>query len=161
MLDRTFTPAEANSALGEVRPAAERLVRLRERMRELESAAGELVIAIGGNGGGHAAGDLGAAQSELVGSGRRCGRVRRPAAESRRLVKDPDLGLLDFPAAPRRGPGRSSAGTSARTRVAVLARLRGGVRRPETDRLGRRGRALMSEFWQHALIAAAVIVAPG
>jgi hypothetical protein len=62
----TFTPAEANTALSEVRPVAERLVAVRERMRELERAQGELAAAIDGNGGGYAASDLSAAASELV-----------------------------------------------------------------------------------------------
>ena len=55
MPDRSFTPSEANSALEEVRPVAERLVAVRARMRELERSQGELVTAIGGNGGGYAA----------------------------------------------------------------------------------------------------------
>ena len=62
-----FTPAEANSALTEVRPVAERLVAVRRRMRELERTQRDLVTAIGGNGGGYAAGDLNEAQTELVG----------------------------------------------------------------------------------------------
>jgi hypothetical protein len=57
-------PAEANSALDEVRPAAERLVALRERMRSSGHRA-KLVTAIGGNGG-YAASDLNAAQAELT-----------------------------------------------------------------------------------------------
>src|SRR3954471_15669226 len=65
--DPSFTPAEANSALSEVRPVAERLVAVRARMRELEREQGRLVMAIGGNGGGYAASDLNAAQSELAG----------------------------------------------------------------------------------------------
>src|SRR5207248_3123375 len=67
MAERSFTPVEANNALPEVRPVAERLVAVRTRMRELEEAQGALVTAIGGNGGGYAACDLNAAQSELGG----------------------------------------------------------------------------------------------
>src|SRR5947209_2787782 len=55
---RLFTPSEANSALVQVRPIAERLVALRARMRELAAAQGQLVTDIGGNGGGYAASDL-------------------------------------------------------------------------------------------------------
>jgi hypothetical protein len=67
MAERSFTPDEANNALAEVRPVAERLVAVRARMRELEKSQGELVIAIGGNGGGYAATDLNEAQTELGG----------------------------------------------------------------------------------------------
>ena len=62
---RLFTPSEANSALDEVRPVAERLVALRARMRELAETQGESILAIGGNGVGYAASDLNAAQGEL------------------------------------------------------------------------------------------------
>jgi hypothetical protein len=98
VLDRTFTPAEANSALGEVRPVAERLVSLRERMRELESTQGRLVTAIGGNGGGHASGDLGAAQSELISLASDAAVCVAHLESLGVIVKDADLGLLDFPA---------------------------------------------------------------
>jgi hypothetical protein len=98
VLDRTFTPAEANSALGEVRPAAERLVRLRERLRELGSAQGRLVTAIGGNGGGHAAGDLDETQSEIVSLAGAAAACVEHLESLGVLVKDADLGLVDFPA---------------------------------------------------------------
>jgi hypothetical protein len=93
-----FTPAEANSALSGVRPLAERLVAIRARLRSLEGTQRGLVHAIGGNGGGHAAGDLNAARdefTELVGELDDC--LTRLEATGV-LLKDPDTGLLDFPA---------------------------------------------------------------
>ena len=99
MPERSFTPAEANSALAEVRPVAERLVALRARMRELEHAQGDARHAIGGNGGGYAAGDLNDAQAELERPRRGCGRVRRPARGARRRASRTSISAsLDFPA---------------------------------------------------------------
>jgi hypothetical protein len=97
VLDRVFTPDEANSALAEVRPVAERLVAVRQRMRELEHAQGDLVTAIGGNGGGYAATDLNAAQSELAGLLEAMHACVERLEDLGVTVKDLDLGLLDFP----------------------------------------------------------------
>jgi len=94
--DRSFTPSEANSALAEVRPVAQRLVAVRARMHELERSQGELVLAIGGNGGGYAASDLNAAQSELAGLAEAAAVCVDRLTELGVAIKDLDLGLLDF-----------------------------------------------------------------
>ena len=97
MPKRLFTPAEANSALLQVRPVAERLVATRARMRELTGEQGRLVVAIGGNGGGYAASDLNAAQAELAELAERVAGFVRELDELGVVVKDLDTGLLDFP----------------------------------------------------------------
>lgn len=94
---RLFTPREANSALGEVRPLAERLVAARARMRELVTEQGKLVTKIGGNGAGYAATDLNTAQGELEQLAEKVGETVAELEALGVVVKDLDLGLLDFP----------------------------------------------------------------
>ena len=94
---RLFTPLEANSALDEVRPVAERLVAVRARMRELAETQGDSILAIGGNGVGYAATDLKAAQSELEELAEQAAEAVRELDAIGVVVKDLDLGLLDFP----------------------------------------------------------------
>lgn len=66
-------------------------------MRELEHSQGELVTAIGGNGGGYAATDLNAAQTELGSLADVALACVDKLEELGVVLKDLDLGLLDFP----------------------------------------------------------------
>jgi hypothetical protein len=92
---RTFTPAEANEALPAVREVAERMVGLRERMRELEGEQRELVQTIAGNGSGYAVSDSRSEEFKAI-----VAQLEQCVAELDDLgvqLKDVDLGLLDFP----------------------------------------------------------------
>ena len=94
MAIRTFTPSEANTALSEVRPLAERMVALRTRLGELEEEQREVVRIVAGNGSGYAVGEARSPEfSKLAGELREC--VRRLVALGV-VVKDLESGLVDF-----------------------------------------------------------------
>ncbi len=80
----------------QVRPVAERMVELRERLRELEGEQRALVRTIAGNGSGFAVNDARGPEFKALAT-----ELERCLIELEALgvlVKDVDLGLLDFPA---------------------------------------------------------------
>ena len=95
---RFFTPDEANQALTRVRPIAEQLVRARRESAELERRLETVRERVRGNGGGldpEQVGELHDAAAEAA------ARVVDLVEDLNGLgveVKDPDTGLLDFPA---------------------------------------------------------------
>jgi hypothetical protein len=95
---RYFTPAEANDLLAEIRPLAEQLVAHRRAHARLQHERAELAARIAGNGGGIDAqrlADLEAAEEhERIGIARSVNAIHGHGA----IVKDPDIGLVDFPA---------------------------------------------------------------
>ena len=93
---RTFTPAEANSALPQVRPVAERMVALRRRLAELEGEQREVVKIIAGNGSGYAVGE--SRSPAYTAAMRELEACVEELDELGVEVKDVESGLLDFPA---------------------------------------------------------------
>jgi hypothetical protein len=95
---RHFTLEQANTLLDEVRPAAERLVHHRRVLAELQGARTRIVFRIAGNGAGVDAGELAELDErigkELTGIARCVNAIHALGA----VVKDPDEGLVDFPA---------------------------------------------------------------
>lgn len=95
---RHFTVEEANAALAEVRPLVERLVAIRsEHVSALERQE-QLEHKIRGNGGDIPPAELAAASADVDAIGRRLARLVDEIGSHGAQVKDPDTGLVDFPA---------------------------------------------------------------
>ncbi len=96
-----FTPAEANAALVEIRPIAERMVAHRRALLEAQIRQAQLVAQIAGNGGDFTPGQVREAAEEVAREVDGIADCVRRINEAGVQVKDVDEGLLDFPA--RRG----------------------------------------------------------
>jgi hypothetical protein len=97
-MPRHFTPAEANAALAEVRPLAEDLIQRRDAERRAQGVRAELAAQIAGNGGGIDAQRIADAEAELERARVHVAQTVNEIHELGAIVKDPDEGLVDFPA---------------------------------------------------------------
>jgi hypothetical protein len=98
---RIFTPGEANAALADVRPLAERMVVARQELVQAQRQQAELAAVIAGNGGGVDSGRLAQASTEVE---RLAAEIVATVQEIQGLgavVKDVDSGLVDFPSVHR------------------------------------------------------------
>jgi hypothetical protein len=94
---RYFTPAEANAALPEVRPLAERMVQLRRKLLEAEAREERLAAKVAGNGGGIDLADAAKAREGVERAVRALAAAVDAIVARGIQVKDLDTGLLDFP----------------------------------------------------------------
>ena len=99
MPERLFTLDEAQALLDrEVRELAERMVELRTELRPLEKSWQKLVIKIGSNGGGMSADETNDMRERLEEGHEELRELLQQIVDHGVQVKDPDSGLLDFPA---------------------------------------------------------------
>jgi hypothetical protein len=93
-----FTADEANAALDEVRPLAERMVAHRAKVGELLSRRAGLSGMIAGNGGDLDPGELARLEAEIAEQAKGVARCVNEIHGLGAQVKDADEGLVDFPA---------------------------------------------------------------
>jgi hypothetical protein len=97
MHQRRFTPAEANAALGEVRPIVESMVGAKHALDRAQERRDEATRSIAGNGGAIPPGELAALHDEVERRAAALAGIVTQIHELGVLVKDLDAGLVDFP----------------------------------------------------------------
>ena len=98
MASRYFTLEEANAALAELRPLAEEMVARRRELVEAQGRRAALGAQVGANGGDLTPSDFAEADEELEQAAAALAQSVEGIQAAGVLVKDLDLGLLDFPA---------------------------------------------------------------
>jgi len=97
-LERLFTPDEANAALVELRPVAERMVEHRRVLLDAQLSQAKLVARIAGNGGDLTPAEVREVAEEVAREAQEIADCVRRIDDAGVQVKDLDEGLLDFPA---------------------------------------------------------------
>ncbi len=95
--ERYFTLAEANAALAEVRPLAERMVERKRALAAAERRRAEVLADIQGNGGGIPPTELAERAEEVEREAQALGTYVERIHALGAVVKDLDVGLVDFP----------------------------------------------------------------
>ena len=98
MAPRYFTLEEANAALVELRPLAERMVERRRELVEAQGRRAALGAQVGTNGGDLTPSDFADADEELEQAAASLAECIERIHAAGVLIKDLDRGLLDFPA---------------------------------------------------------------
>jgi hypothetical protein len=96
-VDRTFTPEEANAALADLRPVAERMVAHRRRLTVAQGRQSQLVVTIAGNGGDLGPSDLQEAAEAIQREADGIAECVQVLDDAGVQVKSLEEGLLDFP----------------------------------------------------------------